>query len=157
MLPQPMTKLKLTLRNTQVLRFQRWISHRLSGNMELLGWNATIRQRQRMWSSRNAPQIKEKRLKKRCGSLAWYLTPFNAEFISYPLATHIENPAEFFAPPGFLYIFRISLFYYTLIFFVHFHPIYPENIGYSPCASVGKIRIAASEAAAFVSALTRLF
>ena len=43
------------------------------------------------------------------------------------------------------------------LFFVHFHPIYPESIGYTPCASVEKIRIAASEAAAFVSALTRSF
>lgn len=81
---------------------------------------------------------------------------FNTKFISYPLATHIENPAEFFAPSGFLYIFRIYLLLYAY-FFVHFHPIYPESIGYTPCASVGKIRIAASEAAAFVSALTRLF
>ena len=82
--------------------------------------------------------------------------PFNAEFISYPLATHIENPAEFFAPPGFLYIFRIYLFIIRL-FFVLLHPIYPESIGYTPCTSVGRIRIATSEAAAFVSALTRLF
>ena len=42
-------------------------------------------------------------------------------------------------------------------FFVHFHPIYPESIGYTPCASVEKICISASEAAAFVSALTRSF
>ena len=30
--------------------------------------------------------------------------PFNAEFISYPLATHIEIPTEFFAPSGFVYV-----------------------------------------------------
>ena len=119
MLPQPVTKSKLTSRNIQVLRFQRWISRKLSGNAESLGGNATIRQRQRMWSSRNAPQIKEKRLKKRCGSLAWYLTPFNAEFIFYPSATHIENPAEFFAPPGFLYIFRIYLFIIRSVSYTH--------------------------------------
>ena len=36
MLPQPVTKSKLTSRNTQVLRFQRRISHKLSGNAESL-------------------------------------------------------------------------------------------------------------------------
>ena len=35
-----------------------------------------------------------------------------------PLATHIENPAEFFAPPGFLYIFRIYLFIIRFFSFI---------------------------------------
>ena len=52
--------------------------------------------------------------------------PFNAEFISYPSATHIENPAEFFAPPGFLYIFRIYLFIIRL-FFRSFPPDIPRK------------------------------
>jgi len=55
------------------------------------------------------------------------------------------------------YTFSEYTFLLYAYFFVHFHPIYPESIGYTPCASVGKIRIAASEAAAFVSALTRSF
>lgn len=58
MLPQPVTKSKLTSRNTQVLRFQRRISRKLSGNAESLGGNATISLRVRTQSNLSVHGIK---------------------------------------------------------------------------------------------------
>lgn len=53
-----------------------------------------------------------------------HLTPNSFPIL---LATHIENPAEFFAPPGFLYIFRIYLFLLYAYFFRSFPPDIPRK------------------------------